>query len=92
VILIASQGAAVVVYNTCAKMFVIVKEYELAAMIAMWFIASASFMISSMVATVAVDQSKYVPIGKYIAVSLSVLSCPKLPINNKCLPRPLPQQ
>jgi hypothetical protein len=25
-------------------------------------------------------------------VSLSVLSCPKLPINNKCLPRPLPQQ
>jgi hypothetical protein len=92
VILIASQGAAVVVYNTCAKMFVIVKGYELAAAIAMWFIASASLTISSMVAAVAMDQSKYVPVGKCIAMSLSILSCPKLPINNKCLPHPSPQQ
>jgi hypothetical protein len=66
VILIASQGAAVVVYNTAAKMFVIVKGWKLAAAISMWFIASSSLTISSMVAAVAVDQSKYVPVGKRV--------------------------
>jgi len=63
-ILIASQGAAVVVYNSAAKMFVIVKGWKLAVTIAVWFTACTSLTISSMVAAVAVDQSKYVPIGK----------------------------
>jgi hypothetical protein len=63
-ILIISQGAAVVVYNTAAKMFVIVRGWKLGVAIAVWFLGSASLTVSSMVAAVACDQSKYVPVGK----------------------------
>jgi len=74
-ILITSQGAAVVCYNSAAKMFVILRGWMLGAAIAVWFIASASLTISSMMAAVVVDQSKYVPVGKWVCEMLVALFC-----------------
>lgn len=86
-ILIIALFSGCVVQNTTAKMFVFLQGWPLVIAIALWFVCSMSLAISPMVAAVAVDQSKFIPVGKYLSSVCtirdinSLLLCVRAPYN-----------